>query len=177
MRANFLFCSFPFVFAGVVRTKTRNQETKGVDFVFQQLGAKPLQRKPRNESTEGFEPTALSIPAHVLIHSGMASFRLLKRRHIHPIFCRPCNQPLPEPSKIRNRALQFLQFKKSSPSSSYFVGFFLIWQSLIYALSCPDKASKALQSCYSGLVKALSLLGKPRTHQKKKSSQSSPSIS
>ena len=40
-----------------------NQETKGVYFVFPKLGATPLQRKPRNESTEGFEPTALSIPA------------------------------------------------------------------------------------------------------------------
>ena len=57
---------------------------------------------------EGFEPTALSIPAHVLIHSGMASFRLPKRHHIDPMFSAACNQPLPEATKIRNRAPQFL---------------------------------------------------------------------
>ena len=74
---------------------------------------------------EGFEPTALSIPAHVLIHSGMASFRLPKRHHIDPMFSAACNQPLPEATKIRNRAPQFLKFKKSSPSISYFGGSFL----------------------------------------------------
>ena len=52
--ANFLFCSFSFCLRWCCSHKKRNQETKGVDFVFQRLGAKPLQRKPRNESTEGF---------------------------------------------------------------------------------------------------------------------------
>ena len=115
--------SYSFCLRWCCSHKNGNQETKGVDFVFQNLGAKPLQRKPRNESTEGFEPAALSIPAHVLIHSGMASFRPPKRHHINPMVSAACNQPLPEPPKIRNRAPQFLKFKKTSPSISYFGGF------------------------------------------------------
>ena len=127
----FLILLFPILSSLVLFAQKGNQETTGVDFVFQKLGTKPLQRKPRNENTEGFEPTALSIPAHVLIHSGMASFRLPKRHDIDPMFSPACNQPLPEnPPKIRNRAPQFLKFKKSSPSNSYF-GVFPICQSLI----------------------------------------------
>ena len=102
--------------AGLTKAFGALRQTVGeLDFVFQKLGAKPLQRKPRNESTGGFEPTALSIPAHVLIHSGMAYFRLPNRHHINPMFSPACNQPLPEPPKIRNRAPQFLKVRKSSP--------------------------------------------------------------
>ena len=113
-----------FVFAGVVRTK---QETKKLrEWISYSKSSAPNPYKGNQEMTaEGFEPTALSIPAHVLIHSGMASFSLPKRHHIHPMFSAACNQPLPEPPKIRHRAPQILKFKKSSPSISYFGGFFL----------------------------------------------------
>ena len=87
---------------------------------------------------EGFEPTALLIPAHVLINSGMACFRLPSA-----IISIPCC-PLQEPPKIRNRAPQFLKFKKSSPSISYFGGFSYMAKLSFKPLLSP---SKALQSC------------------------------
>ena len=129
------FCSFSFCLRRGCSHKKGNQETKGVDLVFQKLGAKPLQRKPRNETTEGFDPTPLSIPAHVLIHWAKASFRLSRRHHINPVFSAACIQPLPEPPKIRNRAPQFRKLNLSNRaqlrgSISYFGG---CWACLIRA--------------------------------------------
>ena len=48
------------------------------------------------------EPAALSIPAHAHVHSGMASFRLLKN-HIH-LFS-SLYSALPEPPTIRIESL------------------------------------------------------------------------
>ena len=120
--ANFLFCSFSFCLRWCCSHKKGNQETKGVDFVFQKLGAKPLQRKPRNESTEGF-----CAPLNFLVWWFFPLWQSLISAFTKP----------PKPSKADAKALFKLllgkprtpQNKKSSPSISYFGGFFPIWQS------------------------------------------------
>ena len=86
---------------------------------------------------EGFEPTALSIPAHVLIHSGMASFKLPKRHHIDPMFSAACIQPVPEATKIRNRAPQFRKFKNRAPQFLIWVVCFLYGKALFQPLLSP----------------------------------------
>ena len=66
-------------------------------------------------------------------YSGMASCGRVGRRHVARILHRACDQPLPEPTKIRSRAHQFL----------ILVVFVPLWQCLISALTKPLEPSKA----------------------------------
>ena len=136
--------------------KKGNQETKGVDFVFQSSAPNPYKGNKEMRTQKDSSPQHFPFQLMCLSTRAWHPSDSLNAIISIPFFPKLVIRPYQKPPKITNRAPQFLKLKKTSPSISYLGGFVLYAKVYFKPLLSPDKASKALQSC----------CGKPRTNQK-----------